>query len=109
MLSGISLDGTVCFSRMAPSRAEAPDQAAKLEAMQKKLLLEMKAAQANQLKTLRADMSKETKRIETATQAQVCTAYSCAAVFRHCWTSCSQRTILLQTCPSRARREVPCP
>ena len=84
---------------MTSSRAEAPDQAAKLEAMQKKLLLEMKAAQANQLKTLRADMSKETKRIETASQAQVCTAHSCAAVFRDCWVSCSQDTILPQTCP----------
>ena len=82
MLRSISLDGNVCFSRMTPNRAEAPDQAAKLEAMQKKLLLEMKAAQTNQLKTLRADMSKETKRIETATQAQVCSAHPSAAVLR---------------------------
>lgn len=43
----------------------------KLEAMQKKLMSDTKASQAAALKTLRDDMRKETKRIETATQAQV--------------------------------------
>ena len=42
----------------------------KLETMQKKLLADTKASQAAALKTLRDDMRKETKRIETAAQAQ---------------------------------------
>ena len=57
--------------RSTPGRAEAPEQAAKLEALHKKLLSEVKASQAAQLKTMRDDMRKETKRIEAATQAQV--------------------------------------
>ena len=61
----------VQFGRPMPARPEAPDQAAKLEALHKKLLSEMKSSQSTQLKTLREDMRKETKRIETATQAQV--------------------------------------
>ena len=57
--------------RPMPARPEAPDQVAKLEALHKKLLAEMKASQSAHLKTLREDMRKETKRIETASQAQV--------------------------------------
>ena len=53
------------FGRPMPARPEAPDQAAKLEALHKKLLSEMKSSQSAQLKTLREDMRKETKRIET--------------------------------------------
>ena len=47
------------------------DQAAKLEALQRKLAAEAKAAQEKQMKALREDMRKETKRIEAATQSQV--------------------------------------
>ena len=69
--------------RSTPGRAEAPDQAAKLEALHKKLLSEMKALQAAQLKTLRDDMRKESKRTEAATQAQVSHAISACPVTRH--------------------------
>lgn len=51
--------------------AGSPDQAAKLEALQKKLAAEVKAVQEKQMKALRDDMRKETKRIEAATQSQV--------------------------------------
>lgn len=73
----------MCPGRSNSARAEAPDQAAKQEALHKKLLSEMKAAQATQLKTLRDDMRKETKRIETATQAQVLHATSADSVTCH--------------------------
>ncbi|BDA40748.1 probable enhancer of mRNA-decapping protein 4 [Coccomyxa sp. Obi] len=43
----------------------------RMEGMQKKLLTQLTASQANTLKSLREDMRKETKRIEAATQAQV--------------------------------------
>ncbi len=43
----------------------------RMEGMQKKLLSQLTASQANTLKALREDMRKETKRIEAATQAQV--------------------------------------
>ena len=51
--------------------AGSPDQAAKLETLQKKLAAEVKAVQEKQMKALRDDMRKETKRIEAATQSQV--------------------------------------
>ena len=69
--------------RSTPARAEAPDQAAKLEALHKKLLSEMKAAQAAQLKALRDDMRKETKRVEAAGQAQVLHATSADSATCH--------------------------
>ncbi len=43
----------------------------RMEAMQKKLLAQLNASQANSLKAMREDMRKETKRIEATTQAQV--------------------------------------
>lgn len=43
----------------------------RMEAIYKKLLAQLNAAQTNTLKGLREDMRKETKRIEAATQAQV--------------------------------------
>ena len=76
-------DETGCSGRSTPGRAEAPDQAAKLEALHKKLLLEMRALQAAQLKTLRDDMRKESKRTEAATQAQVLHINSACSVTCH--------------------------
>ena len=65
------MKGKLPLSRAIPGRSEgAGDVVGKLEAMQKKLLADTKASQAAALKTLRDDMRKETKRIETATQAQ---------------------------------------
>ncbi len=70
----------MAIDRSVPARTEAPDQAAKLEALHKKLLSEIKASHNAQLKTLREDMRKETKRLETATQGQVSHATSAAPV-----------------------------